>query len=344
MKKLAVSMLASLLAVAACGDDDDTNGSGGTGGTGGTSATGGAGGRGGSGGSGGSGGAGGTTSTGGSGGSGASGGASGTGGTSSGGSGGSTGGAGGSTGGSGGSTGGSGGSSTDANPSDMGGSETGGGSDGGNASTTFPGVHPQCPNCKSIFDGKTLTGWTVRGGEQYVAQDNTILGTGKGRGAIISNTEWLDYRLVFDYKLIGRVHKANMIVLCASGTTAPDCDGIQFQPPGADTWDYRPGAPNNGRIDAPKEMKVGSANVPDGQWGRCEMLVKGSNGTFRAACCLLGETGTMCKTTESLRFNDGKPAGKGPMAFQAHESNHSIAWRNVFVEDMPAVDDLITNK
>src|SRR6185436_15425 len=93
-------------------------------------------------------------------------GGSGTGGKATGGSGGqdTTGGSGGATGGAGGSSGGAGGSG-DGGGGGSGGSEPGdGGAPPGDAGpqtgmpTYFPGMHPACPNCKNLFDGKTLTG------------------------------------------------------------------------------------------------------------------------------------------------------------------------------------------
>ena len=121
------------------------------------------------------------------------------------------------------------------------------------------------------------------------------------------------------------------------------CGGVQFQPPGGDLWDYRPGAPNDGNLGPPKETGSG-ANVPDGQWGQCEILGNGAVGTFRTACCLLGETNKTCKGQETKKFDDGKPVKGGPIAFQAHEPNHRILWRNIFIEENPTENDLITTK
>lgn len=315
MRKLVYSMLAcSLLLGGACGEDPPTGGSGGTGGSAGRGGSGGSGGTGGTGGSGGSGGSGGV-----------------------------------------GGSGGSGGRAVDARPADRApdrgadrpggdmGRRDGGSTDAaGNAAVTFPGTHPLCPGCKSIFNGVDLDGWTAVS-ERYEVQDGAIVSTGVSRGVLVSKGSYQDFRMIFTYKkLPGANHKANMIVFCQvpnSGT----CGGVQFQPPGGDLWDYRPGAPNNGNLGPPKETGRG-ANVPDGQWGQCEILAKGSVGTFRTACCLLGETNKTCQGTETKKFDDGKPVKGGPVAFQAHERNHKIAWKDVFIEENPAVDDLITTK
>jgi hypothetical protein len=208
---------------------------------------------------------------------------------------------------------------------------------------TFSGTHPQCPACKAIFDGKTLDGWFPRGNEVFAVQEGAIYSTGKGRGTLVSKWEAQDYRLIFDYKLVSAGHQATMVVFCVSGSTDGDCDGIQFQPPGTDTWDYRPGAPNKGSISAPKEMKVGNAGIKQGSWGQCEIVAKGSVGTFKAACCPV-EPGKGCKGIEVMRFNDGKPFAKGPIAWQAHNAGHNILWKNIFVEENPATDDFITTK
>ena len=238
-------MLACGLLLGACGGDDNP---GSTGGSGGSAGNGGRGGGGGSGGTGGSAGTGGAAGTGGSAGTG---GAAGTGGQ-----------------------GGSGGSdarSPDSRPADRAGGDAGRRDGGTNADTgsaaTFPGAHPLCPNCKSIFNGKDLQGWTARG-EVYAVQDGSILSTGQSRGVLVSSGSYEKFRLVFNYKLLGGGHKANLIVFCQTPTSGNTCGGVQFQPPGGDLWDYRPGAPAGGRLDPPKETGRG-ANVPDGQWGQC---------------------------------------------------------------------------
>ena len=210
----------------------------------------------------------------------------------------------------------------------------------GGAAVTFPSTHPLCPNCKSIFNGVDLTGWKAVA-EKFEVRDGAIFSTGAARGVLVSTSSWQNFRLLFNYKkLPGANHKANMIVFCQRPTSGT-CGGVQFQPPGNDLWDYRPGAPNGGNLGPPKETGRG-ATVPDGEWGQCEILANGTAGTFRTACCLLGETKKNCKGQETKKFDDGKPVAGGPIAWQTHDPDHHILWKDIFLEENPTVDELIT--
>ncbi len=290
---------------------------------------------------GGSSGSGGTKPTGsggaGSGGSSASGGTggstSGTGGaTATGGAGAATGGAGGSTPGTGGATGGAGGS---ASP-DVAATETAP-SPGTDGPTTFEGSHPQCPNCKSIFDGKTLTGWTPIGAEKWAADNGAILSTGAAAGVLVTAKAYDHYRLIYSWQMQDMDgHQANMVVFCRSAS-ARYCGGVQFQPPGTDIWDYGP---------ANKSLKgqagLMKAPVEKGQAGQCEMIVNHTAGTFKVACCnLMG--GKTCKAQPVGALNYGK-VPPGAFGWQAHNPNHKIRWWNIFVEEMPASDEFVTTK
>jgi hypothetical protein len=107
-------------------------------------------------------------------------------------------------------------------------------------------------------------------------------------------------------------------------------------------WDYRPG---QNKSPAGK-TSLGSSGASGMDWSQCEMLVKGSTGEFRVACCKLTPGAGPCKGIEVLRFKDTVSMGnlKGPIAWQAHNSGHIIHWTDVFIEENPAVDDLITTK
>jgi hypothetical protein len=312
------------LVVGGCDDSDD-----GGGGAGGSSAQGGRGGSGSGGsGSGGSGtGGSGTGGTSGSGGTGT--GTGGTSGSAGSGSGGATGDAG---------TGGTGGGASDASgetgSADGASGETGGAAPG----VTFEGTHPSCPACRSIFNGKDLTGWTPIGAEKWEAVENTILSTGASSGALVTVGDYDHYRLFFSWKMLSGGHAANMLVLCRDRTKR-NCAGIQFQNPGSDIWDY---GPANARVPRDKGMLIGGrASVPQGQSGMCEMIVKHSAGTFKVACCNLGAAKT-CKTVPSAVLNFGSAFPKGPLGFQAHNANHKIHWWDVFIEENPTSDEYLS--
>jgi hypothetical protein len=274
-------------------------------------------------------------SGGGTGGGGGSGGSStGTGGSASAGSGGS------STGGTGGTGTASGGASGDAATGSGGSGDAGGGEAGetGGAAPTFEGSHPACPNCKAIFDGKTLTGWEPVGAEKWTVDNGAILSTGASAGALITTAKYDKYRLIYSWQMLSTTaHQANMLVWCTS-TTARYCGGVQFQPPGTDIWDYGP-------ANTSLKGKAGlmKADVPKGAAGQCEMIVNSTAGTFKVACCPLGTEKT-CKTTAVGNLNYGSPRVAGQLGWQAHNPDHKIRWWNVFLEENPTSDEFLTSK
>jgi hypothetical protein len=81
-------------------------------------------------------------------------------------------------------------------------------------------------------------------------------------------------------------------------------------------------------------------------WSQCEILAKGTTSEFRVACCKLTPGQGPCKGIEILKWKDTVTQGglKGPVAWQAHNGGHVIHWTDVFIEENPTVDDLITTK
>src|SRR4051794_30769889 len=102
------------------------------------------------------------------------------------------------------------------------------------------------PNLVSMFDGKTLDGWTQAKAGQFQVQDGTIHSTGSGRGWIYYKQQAGSFRWIFNVKQVKGNHAPTVLIW---GTTSPLRDAlsaIQFQPPNGGHWDYRPGHNNGG--------------------------------------------------------------------------------------------------
>src|SRR4029453_2607646 len=102
------------------------------------------------------------------------------------------------------------------------------------------------PNLVSMFDGKTLTGWTPSKAGQYDVKDSAIHSTGAGRGWLYYKTQAGSFRWIFNVKQVKGNHAPTVLIW---GTTSPIRDAlsaIQFQPPNGGHWDYRPGHNNGG--------------------------------------------------------------------------------------------------
>ena len=229
-----------------------------------------------------------------------------------------------------------------------GGAGEGGGGNSG-MPTYFPGMHPACPNCKNLFDGKTLTGWTSWGKTgggigpvmgTWDVQMSALHSTGTMRNVLATNGDYNNFRLIFSIKHMDGGHQPCIVIW---GRRPPPNDamgGIQIQAPHTSMWDYRPG--QNKNIGG---TKVGTVAINDAQWAQCEVLAKGTTGSFRMACCQQDAAGAMpCKGVEILKFSVAGAGNNGPISLQAHNGGVHDMYKNIFVEENPTVDDLLTTK
>jgi hypothetical protein len=213
---------------------------------------------------------------------------------------------------------------------------------------------PPCPKCKAVFDGKSLDGWKMEKPESFVVKNGAIASTGPG-SHLWTTEDWLDYRLFFTIRQVGadpgRGHRPSVTFLGKQpDPAAPKFPrglfGVQLQPPHGGAWDYR----HSGQDGDPKKNPTlytrpdPRPKFDDKKWHRCEVLVKGSTGSFKAACCEI-EGQADCKAIEVLAFQDPALAGtKGPFCIQIHNSGLYDEYKDVYVEENPASDELLTMK
>jgi hypothetical protein len=213
---------------------------------------------------------------------------------------------------------------------------------------------PNCAHCRPLFDGKTLTGWNMEKPGSFAVKDGAIASTGPG-SHLWTNEGWLDYRLFFTLRQVGfepgKGHRPSVTFLGKQpDPAAPKFPrglfGVQLQPPHGGAWDYRqPGQDG----DPKKNPQFYTRPDPrpkfdDKKWHRCEVLVKGSQGTFKAACCEIEGKGD-CKAVEVLAFSDPALAGtKGPFCIQIHNSGLYDEFKDIYVDDQPGSDELLTLK
>ncbi len=219
-------------------------------------------------------------------------------------------------------------------PGGAGGSAGSGGA-GGEASAPFPG----CPNCRRIFDGKTLDGWTPQPANGWDVKDESIHITGAGRGYIYTKDDYADYRVIFSVRQVVGDHDPCVLFFAARPPPALDALGaVQFQLPNHYAWDYRPGHNDDGgKLFTPQPHP----QLDKKKWNQCEILAKASTGEAWLACCeLVGSV--PCKGVEHNRFKDPTAGKKGPFALQSHNGGIQDEYKDIFVETNPTVDTLIS--
>jgi len=186
------------------------------------------------------------------------------------------------------------------------------------------------PNLISMFDGKTLTGWTQSKSGLWSANNGTIHGNGTARGWIYFNKQQVgSFRWIFNVRQVVGNHAPTVLIW---GTTTPIRDAlsaIQFQPPNGGHWDYRPGH-NNGGGKLFKQSP--HPKISTKQWAQCELIANMATGVAQMACCPLKGTAVTCKATLVLTFTD-KTAGRvGPLAIQVHNKGITDEYRQLWYE------------
>ena len=191
------------------------------------------------------------------------------------------------------------------------------------------------PNLVSMFDGKTLTGWTQAAAGEWSVVNGAIHGNGKARGWIYYNVQQAGtFRWIFDVRQVSGNHAPTVLIW---GTTTPLRDAlsaIQFQPPNGGHWDYRPGHNNGGKGEF---TQLPHTKIPVNNWAQCELIADQKTGIARMACCPLAPGAATCKATEVLDFKDPTAGRVGPLAIQVHNKGIHDEYKSLYIES-PVVD------
>lgn len=138
---------------------------------------------------------------------------------------------------------------------------------------------------KSLFDGKTLNGWSKKGGEAtYSVVDGTIIGTtGAGKGNTFLCTEQLfgDFELEFDVKLYNPLNSGVQIRSTVKedpkGQVKERVNGPQVeieQAPGEAGYLYAEAA---GGWMTPKDKLIRHSHFKNDEWNHYRVVAKGPN-------------------------------------------------------------------
>ena len=192
----------------------------------------------------------------------------------------------------------------------------------------------------SMFDGKTLQGWTADNPKNFDVKDGAIHTTGNARGWLYYNRQQVGtFRWIFQVRQVVGTHHEPTVLFW--GTTNPLRDAlsaVQFQPPDGYCWDYRPGK-NNGCSGLYKHY--GHPKMSLTVWNQCEVVGNQRTGVVKMACGAAGG-----KTTQVVQFTDKNAARVGPLAIQVHNAKIQDEYRNLYLESpvVTAPDQFITTQ
>ncbi len=186
------------------------------------------------------------------------------------------------------------------------------------------------PNLVSMFDGKTLDGWTQAKPGEWKVKGGAIHGNGTARGWIYYDKQQAGtFRWIFNVRQVKGNHAPTVLIW---GTTNPIRDAlsaIQFQPPNGGHWDYRPGHNNGGSGEF---TQLPHTKIPVSKWSQCELIADQATGVARMACCPLPSGKATCTGTEVLDFKDPKAGQIGPLAIQVHNSGIQDEYKSLYLE------------
>lgn len=154
---------------------------------------------------------------------------------------------------------------------------------------------------ESLFDGKTLTGWKVRGADVWTAADGVLTGTSneKKQGSILwTEKEYTDFVFSCEFRFEGRIdsgvflrHENDQIQIGVSGSFKRDMTASPYI---ASKRSY------------PAEAKGVAVLLKEGAWNTMRITARGSVYTVE-----LNGTEVMTYTSETAKE-------KGPIGLQVH--------------------------
>ena len=190
-----------------------------------------------------------------------------------------------------------------------------------------------------IFDGKTLTGWKLLGGQGggYGVKDGVIFCAKGGGGNLLTEREYADFILRYEFKL--EPGSNNGIAIRApmeAGSLAYLGMEIQVLDDTAPQYANLKAGQYNGSVYLIAPAKRGFLR-PVGQWNEEEIYCRGRhirvtlNGKVIVDANLNGVT-----DRETLRKHPGMLRDKGHLGFLGH--NDYVEFRNLRVKELPVAE------
>ena len=190
----------------------------------------------------------------------------------------------------------------------------------------------------SLFDGKSLDGWTQRNGTaKYVVKDGTIHGTtaeGSPNSFLCSNKEYANFELEFEVFLYdAKLNSGCQIRSKTKDTPTGRVNGPQVEieasgAKGAESG-YIYGEACGGWMTPKKDLKK-HKHFKDGEWNKYRIVANGAN----IKVWINGQQ--ISDLTDDKKF-ESHP--KGFIGLQVHSIKkgtgpYSVAWRNIKIKEL----------
>ena len=190
-----------------------------------------------------------------------------------------------------------------------------------------------------IFDGKTLTGWTLLGGKGggYGVKDGVIFCAKGGGGNLLTEREYGDFILRYEFKLEpGSNNGIAIRAPLAAGSLAYLGMEIQVLDDTAPQYAKLNPAQYNGSVYMISAAKRGALR-PVGQWNEEEIYARGRHIRVTLNGKVIVDTNLNDVTDrETLRKHPGMLRDKGHIGFLGH--NDYVEFRNLRIKELPVAE------
>ena len=190
----------------------------------------------------------------------------------------------------------------------------------------------------SLFDGKTLAGWTLVGGrgEGYAVKDGVLYCAKGGGGKLLTDKEYSDFVLRFDFRMPAEGSN-NGLGIRAPREGDAAYQGIELQildekAALAEKWGKLKETQFHGSVYDVIAAKKG-AQKPAGEWNAQEVTVKGRKITVVLnGQTILDADLDSVKDPEVLKKHPGLARTSGHIGFLGH--NDFIEFRNIRIKEL----------
>ncbi|MCA9084303.1 MAG: DUF1080 domain-containing protein [Planctomycetaceae bacterium] len=193
----------------------------------------------------------------------------------------------------------------------------------------------------SLFDGKTLNGWTqaTQGIAKYDVQDGTIHGVtvdGSPNSFLTSDREFGDFELEFEVKVHDELNSG--VQIRSREKTAADGDAGRFfgpqveieSSPGQSGYVYGEATGLGWLSEAPKDNSHSHSHIRNGEWNKYRIVAQGP----RIQTWINGE-----KVEDLTHEGIYKTHPKGKIGLQVHgikkgTGPFDVAWKNIRIREL----------
>jgi 3-keto-disaccharide hydrolase len=184
-----------------------------------------------------------------------------------------------------------------------------------------PGVNAADDGWISLFDGKTLNGWTPRGSATWSVKDGVMVGVSKGgQGHIYAAPELTDLEVKGEFRIVAKERDANSGLYFRAN---PPKDNLDGYPEGYEAqichsqkahtgWLWKPGTPTG---------KASALLTKDGEWFSMRVLAVGNQLRIWVNDELV------------MTYTDDEYT-KGYFAIQCHNEGMTVEARNLYYRDL----------